>query len=62
MHHFSHTVGTAGVVDVTGRAARHGGVDHRVVVDAEHVHTTVLEEMEKKQNAVTVYVAEKHFS
>ena len=48
VHHFSHAVGTAGVVDVTGRAARHGGVDHRVVVNAEHVHTTVLEETEKK--------------
>lgn len=44
VHHFSGTVGTAGVVDVACWAARHGSVDHCVVVNAEHVHTTVLEE------------------
>ena len=62
VHHFSHAVGTAGVVDVTGRATRHGGVDHRVVVDAEHVHTTVLEELEKKQNAGTTFMWQKSIS
>ena len=35
-------VGFTAVVDVAGHATRHGGVDHSVVVEAEHVDASVL--------------------
>ena len=38
----SRAVWAAGVIDVTGRAPGHGGVDDGVIVDAEHVHPPIL--------------------
>lgn len=40
--HLSHAVGRTRMVDVPCRASRQGGVDDVVVVNAEHVHATVL--------------------
>ena len=41
-HDLCDTVWVAGVVDVAGRAARHCRVNHQVVINAEHVHTSIL--------------------
>ena len=42
LHSFRDTVGVTAVVDVSGDTARHGGVNHSVVVQSEHVDTAVL--------------------
>lgn len=41
-HHFSHTIGSTRMVDVSGRPSCECRVDHVVIIHAEHVHATVL--------------------
>ena len=41
-HDLCDTVWVAGVIDVAGRAARHCRINHQVVINAEHVHTSIL--------------------
>ena len=42
LHGLGDAVGVAAVVDVPGHAARHGRVHHPLVIQAEHVDTSVL--------------------
>lgn len=44
LHDFGDAVGVAGVVDVAGQAARQGRVDYALLLQTEHVYTSVLEQ------------------
>ena len=52
-HHFGHAVGLTAVIDVARRPARHRGINHRAVRDAEHVHATILKQSQQQNTSLS---------